>query len=196
MTAKNKSPKQHKCKECGNYFVRIYSSTQQVCSVPCASKYGKRKAEEKRKKQEKSDRLQERKRMQALKEKIKTRAEWLKDAQRVFNQFIRLRDKDLPCISCGRYHQGQYHAGHYRTVGSSPELRFCETNVHKQCSACNNHLSGNLVNYRLGLIAKIGLERVEWLERQDHSPLKLTVDEIKALIKRYKAKVKELQNVG
>lgn len=192
MSAKNKPPKQHKCKECGNYFIKTYSSTQQVCSVACASKYGQRKAEEKRKKQEKSDRLQERKRMQALKEKIKTRAEWLKEAQRVFNQFIRLRDKDLPCISCGRYHQGQYHAGHYKTVGSSPELRFCEENVHKQCSACNNHLSGNIVNYRLGLIEKIGLERVEWLERQDHPPLKLTVDEIKALIKRYKVKVKEL----
>lgn len=186
-----KAPKQHKCKECGCYYTK-FQSTQQVCSVACAMVMGKRKAEEKRKKLEKSDRLQEKRRMRALKEKLKSRSDWLKDLQVVFNQFIRLRDKDLPCISCGRYHQGQWHAGHYRSVGSSPELRFCEENVHKQCSPCNNHLSGNIVNYRPRLIEKIGLERVEWLERQDHAPLKLSVDEIKDLIKVYKAKCKEL----
>lgn len=191
MITKNKPPKQHKCKVCGDYYVK-FQSTQQVCSVQCAMVMGKRKSEEARKKQAKADRLLQRQKLQAL----KSRSDWLKDLQKVFNQFIRLRDKDLPCISCGRYHQGQWHAGHYKTVGSSPELRFCEENVHKQCSPCNNHLSGNIVNYRLGLIAKIGLERVEWLERQDHPPLKLTVDEIKALIKVYKAKVKELQNGG
>lgn len=189
MITKNKPPKQHKCKVCGDYYVK-FQSTQQVCSVKCAMVMGKRKSEEARKKQAKADRLLQRQKLQAL----KSRSDWLKDLQKVFNQFIRLRDKDLPCISCGRYHQGQWHAGHYKTVGSSPELRFCEENVHKQCSPCNNHLSGNIVNYRLGLIEKIGLERVEWLERQDHPPLKLTVDEIKALIKVYKAKVKELQN--
>lgn len=191
MEKKNKPPKQHKCKVCGDYYVK-FQSTQQVCSVKCAMVMGKRKSEEARKKQAKADRLLQRQKLQAL----KSRSDWLKDLQKVFNQFIRLRDKDLPCISCGRYHQGQWHAGHYKTVGSSPELRFCEENVHKQCSPCNNHLSGNIVNYRLGLIEKIGLERVEWLERQDHPPLKLTVDEIKALIKVYKAKVKELQNGG
>lgn len=191
MEKKNKPPKQHKCKVCGDYYVK-FQSTQQVCSVKCAMVMGKRKSEEARKKQAKADRLLQRQKLQAL----KSRSDWLKDLQKVFNQFIRLRDKDLPCISCGRYHQGQWHAGHYKTVGSSPELRFCEENVHKQCSPCNNHLSGNIVNYRLGLIEKIGLERVEWLERQDHPPLKLTVDEIKALIKVYKAKVKGLQNDG
>lgn len=189
MEKKNKPPKQHKCKVCGDYYVK-FQSTQQVCSVKCAMVMGKRKSEEARKKQAKADRLLQRKKLQAL----KSRSDWLKDLQKVFNQFIRLRDKDLPCISCGRYHQGQWHAGHYKTVGSSPELRFCEENVHKQCSPCNNHLSGNIVNYRLGLIEKIGLERVEWLERQDHPPLKLTVDEIKELIRVYRAKVKELDN--
>ena len=157
---------------------------------------GKRKAEEKRKKLEKADRLEASRRMRERKEKLKSRSDWLKDLQRVFNEFIRLRDKDLPCISCGRYHEGQYHAGHYRSVGACPELRFNEDNVHKQCSACNSHLSGNILEYRLGLIEKIGLERVEFLERQDHPPLKLSVEEIKDLIKVYKAKVKELKHGG
>lgn len=192
---RNKPPKQHKCKECGGYYVKS-QSTQQVCSMKCAIAFSKRKAEEKRKKQEKSDRLEASRRMRERKEKLKSRSDWLKDLQRVFNEFIRLRDVDLPCISCGRYHQGQYHAGHYRSVGACPELRFNEDNVHKQCSACNSHLSGNILEYLLGLIEKIGLERVEFLERQDHPPLKLSVEEIKDLIKAYKAKVKELKRGG
>ncbi len=161
--------------------------------MKCAIAYSKRKAEEKRKKLEKADRLEASRRMRERKEKLKSRSDWLKDLQRVFNEFIRLRDVDLPCISCGRYHEGQYHAGHYRSVGACPELRFNEDNVHKQCSACNSHLSGNILEYRLGLIEKIGLERVEFLERKDHPPLKLSVEEIKDLIKAYKAKVKELK---
>ena len=192
---RNKPLKQHKCKECGEYYTK-FRSTQQVCSVKCAMAMGKRKAEEKRKKLEKADRLEASRRMRERKEKLKSRPDWLKDLQRVFNEFIRLRDADLPCISCGRYHQGQWHAGHYRSVGACPELRFNEDNTHKQCSACNNHLSGNILEYRLGLIEKIGLEQVEFLERQDHPPLKLSVEEIKDLIKAYKAKVKELKRGG
>ena len=92
---------------------------------------------------------QERKELREAKQRIKTRAEWLKEAQSEVNRYVRLRDKDLPCISCGRFHNGQYHAGHYRTVGSAPELRFELSNIHKQCAPCNNHLSGNIVNYRL-----------------------------------------------
>ena len=191
---RNKPPKQHQCKECGGYYVKS-QSTQQVCSMKCAIAYSKRKAEEKRKKQEKSDRLEAGRRMRARKEALKSRPDWLKEAQKAFNEFIRLRDADLPCISCGRYHNGQYHAGHYRSVGACPELRFNEDNVHKQCSVCNNHKSGNAIEYRINLIRKIGLERVEFLERHDHQPLKLSIDEIKELIKFYKAKCKGLENV-
>ena len=192
---RNRPPKQHKCKECRAYYIKK-QSMQQVCSMECAIAYSKRKAEEKRKKQEKSDRLEAGRRMRARKEALKSRSDWLNEAQKAFNEFIRLRDKDLPCISCGRYHEGQYHAGHYRSVGACPELRFNEDNVHKQCSACNSHLSGNILEYRLGLIEKIGLERVEFLERKDHPPLKLSVEEIKDLIKVYKAKCKELKHGG
>ncbi len=51
------------------------------------------------------------------------------------------------------------------------------------------------MNYRVNLIEKIGLERVEFLERKDHPPLKLTIEQIKDLIKVYKAKCKELERV-
>lgn len=185
----NKPNKQHKCKVCGSYYTKTVSSLQKVCSVECAIKLSKEQALKKRKALDKQARLERKQRLEA----IKTKSAWLKDLQKVFNEFIRLRDKDDPCISCGRFHQGQWHAGHYKTVKAMPELRFNEDNCHKQCSVCNNYLSGNLTDYRINLIKKIGIERVEFLERKDHQPLRLTVDEIKSLIAVYKNKIKELR---
>lgn len=153
---------------------------QSVCSPMCAVKV----AQTLRMKQE-------RKELRDAKQRIKSRAEWLKEAQSEFNRYIRLRDAHLPCISCGRFHGGQYHAGHYRTVGSAPELRFSELNVHKQCAPCNNHLSGNIVNYRIQLLQKIGEENLEWLEGK-HEPLKLTIPEIIAIRDKYRLLCKAL----
>ena len=177
--------KEYKCKVCGQLFVKTFSSTQKVCSPECAIKLARDNA---KKIQEQAEKKKQRER----KAKLKSRSEWLKEAQSVFNKFIRLRDKNEPCISCGRYHQGQYHAGHYRSVGACPELRFCELNVHKQCAPCNDHKSGNIIEYRINLINKIGVDKVAWLERQDHEPKKYTIEDCKAIIKYYKAKIKEL----
>lgn len=185
-------PKETKCKVCGCYFVKTISSMQKVCSPKCAIILSKEQSRKKREKQDKQERLEIKKRMTALKQKIKSRSEWLDDLQSWVNKFIRLRDKNEPCISCGRYHQGQYHAGHYRSVGACPELRFCELNVHKQCAPCNDHKSGNIIEYRINLVKKIGVDKVEWLERQDHEPKKYTIEDCKEIIKYYKAKIKEL----
>lgn len=102
-----------------------------------------------------------------------------------------MRDADKPCISCGRHHQGQWHAGHYMGVGRHPALRFEPDNVHKQCKPCNTDLSGNLIRYRAKLVDLLGLERVEWLEGP-HEPLKLTVDEIKELKAHYRAETRRI----
>ena len=139
------------------------------------------------------DAKERRKRDRELLKQLKTRSEWLKELQAVFNKFIRLRDSNLPCVSCGRFHQGQWHAGHYLSVGAHPELRFNELNVWRQCQPCNAHLSGNLINYRVELIKRIGLAEVERLEGPQQ-PLKITIPEIQELIKTYKQKCKELLN--
>ncbi|QPB42202.1 recombination protein NinG [Rodentibacter haemolyticus] len=180
-----KKPKEYKCKVCGDYFVKTVSSLQKVCSPKCALELAQNNAQKAREKAEKQ-KLKERK------AKLKNRSQWLKEAQKVFNQFIRLRDKNEPCISCGNYHQGKYDAGHYRSVGACPELRFCELNVHKQCVPCNQHKSGNAIEYRINLVKRIGVEKVEWLERQDHDVKKYTKEDCKEIIKYYKARVKEL----
>lgn len=123
---------------------------------------------------------------------IKPRSKYMQEAQTAVNAWIRARDEGLPCISCQRHHQGQYHAGHFRSVGACPELRFEPDNIHKQCSPCNNHLSGNIVAYRPRLIDKIGLERVEWIEGK-HDAKKYTIDDLKEIAKIYKAKLKHLK---
>lgn len=100
------------------------------------------------------------------KEKLKSRAEWAKEAQAAFNRFIRLRDRNDGCISCNKPSSwdGQWHASHFRSVGAASSVRFNEYNVHKACSVCNNHLSGNIAAYRPRLIEKIGIEKVLMLE--------------------------------
>ncbi|RBL65636.1 recombination protein NinG, partial [Pseudomonas sp. MWU13-2625] len=98
-------------------------------------------------------------------------------------------------VSCGRHHDGQYHAGHYRTVGANPEIRFEPLNVWKQCAPCNTHLSGNLVNYRLSLLQRIGAEKLAWLEGL-HPACKHTIEEIKAIKADYREKIKELKRAA
>lgn len=164
------------------------------CGYEHAAQWAKTQQEKLKAKKASKESSERRKRDRERLVQLKSRSEWLKEAQAVFNRFIRLRDAGLPCVSCGRFHEGQWHAGHYLSVGAHPELRFNELNVWRQCQPCNSHLSGNQINYRKELVNRIGLEEVEKLESK-HEPLKLTVDEIKELIKTYKAKCKELQSV-
>jgi hypothetical protein len=176
-----------KCPVCKVQFTKA-KQLQSVCSYPCAVAY----ATSKRAKADKKQKLAEKKADRVRKEKLKSRADFLREAQTVFNAFIRERDRDQPCISCGRHHTGQYHAGHYLSVGAHPELRFTEINVAKQCSACNTHLSGNVIEYRKNLIEKIGLSLVEGLEGP-RPQAKYTIDEIKKIKSDYTRKLKDLK---
>ena len=119
------------------------------------------------------------------KQDLKTNSELLREAQRAFNKYIRLRDHDQPCISCGRIDAVKWDAGHYRSVGSSSHLRFNENNVHKQCARpCNSDLSGNIIEYRKGLIKRIGLKKVLELE-ENNIPRKYKREEIIEIKKKY-----------
>jgi len=85
-------------------------------------------------------------------------------ATEVFNAFIRERDKDEPCISCGTWAANEWHASHFKSAGEFKATRYNEDNVHKSCKKCNYFLNGNLLEYRKYLINKIGIERVEKIE--------------------------------
>ena len=176
-----KPARQKKCKSCKDMF-KPFSSTASVCSVDCAIAMVKENSSKAFKKDLKQRR-----------QAAKTKGELHKETQAVFNRFIRLRDKGQPCISCQRYHLGQIHAGHYLSVGSSPELRYVEANVNAQCAPCNNHLSGNAIEYRINLIQKIGSENVEELEGP-HDPKKYTHDDIRAVKQKYKLMIKGMES--
>ena len=163
-----------------------------VCSEDCAGAFAVSKRLKEERRAEKAAQALERKDTKARKERLKSRSELAREAQQAFNQWVRLRDADKPCISCGRHHEGQYHAGHYLSVGARPELRYEPLNVWKQCSPCNTHLSGNAVLFRQALVREIGLERVEWLEGP-HQAKKYTADELRAIKTEYAAKARELK---
>lgn len=184
------SIKPRKCRQCKAVY-QPARSMQAVCSPACAAEHARKLATQK----EARAKREERKSFKERAEKIKTRGAHLGELQDAFNQWVRLRDAHLPCISCGRFHKGQWHAGHYQGVGREPAIRFEPDNCHRQCKPCNADLSGNLIKYRARLIDKIGLERVLWLEGP-HEPLKITVAEIKELKKLYRDKVRELKKAS
>jgi multidrug efflux pump subunit AcrA (membrane-fusion protein) len=131
------------------------------------------------------------------KEAIKTLPMLKAEAQQAFNAYIRARDADKPCICCGLPLSagdvgGSFDCGHYRSVGSAQHLRYDELNAHGQRKQCNRWGAGRAVDYRIGLVARIGLEAVEALE-SDNDPRKWTREELIAIRDTYRAKLKELK---
>ena len=175
ITAK---PKFKKCRVCENRF-QLFRSTQKVCSPNCALELARISAAKKEKKVNRE-----------AKRKLRDgdKSFQLKKAQTDFNKWIRLRDEGNDCISCGKPPKKK-NAGHYKSRGGFPELRFEPLNCHLQCEHCNTHLSGNLSNYRVNLISKIGLDKVEWIEGP-HSPKRYTIDQLKEIQELYKSKIK------
>ena len=185
-------PKPKTCKVCRAKFdPRQPMAT--VCSPGCALTL----AQSKRAKAEKVAQVQERRADKAKREKLKTKGEWTREAQAAFNAFIRARDAGQPCICCGRTSTGatsggEWDAGHYRSRGSSPHLRFDERNVHAQLKQCNRYDSGNVVGYRLGLIARIGLAAVEALEA-DQLPRHYSIEQLRGIKAHYTSLARALK---
>lgn len=187
-----KGPKPKTCQSCREKFTPAHTGAK-VCSPDCAAALvalvNAKTARKKAKAVRAADKV-------AL-AKFKTRSDWIKSAQVAFNAFIRERDKDQPCISSGRPLQagaigGGFDAGHYRSIGSAPHLRYDERNVHGQSKQDNRYLAGNAVDYRIGLIKRRGLAEVEELEA-DNEPRKHSIADLMALESTYKLKLKELQ---
>lgn len=175
-------PRKKKCKnkDCGVLFEPT-RPMQVVCSPLCGIKYTHQQKKQKEKQRTK-----------------KMRKEWnipkttpKELAQIAFNTYIRERDKDEPCISCGTT-KAKWDAGHYRTVAAAPQLRFHPLNTHKQCSVCNQHKSGELIEYRKNLVKKIGEDKVKWLEENNKTRRYRNSDYIR-IGKIYREKTKRLR---
>ena len=178
-----REPKEKICanNNCDRTFIQ-FKSTVKVCSVGCAISFANQKA------------LQD-----AIKVARRQKKEWYKEnetvqalankAQIPFNTFIRQRDAGKPCISCQRPLKGKYDAGHYHNSNNHWNVRFNELNVHGQCVKCNRDEHANLINYRIGLLGRIGEENLAHLDSIAKRTRKYTRNELSAIEKLYKSKI-------
>ena len=191
------APRRKRCPSCRAMFTPA-RDTQAVCGeIECAIAYGQSEKGQATARKALAD--FGRREIKVRKEKLKTRADHLREAQAAVNEYVRLRDAHMPCISCDSMPNdsdlitgSRWDAGHYRSVGACPELRFEPLNIHRQCVKCNRNLSGNAVEYRIRLVQRIGADKVAWIEGP-HQPRKYTVEEIKTIKAEYRAKTKELK---
>lgn len=86
-----------RCRICREAYAKR-STTQTVCGVRCSQESARIKREKEAAKQAKAERKADRER----KDKLKTRKHYKEPAQKAANAYVRARDADLPCISCGK----------------------------------------------------------------------------------------------
>lgn len=179
--------KDKKCKICKEIFTPVQFA-QSVCGYKCAIKHSKKLKELKNQREWKAEKA-------ILKDNIKTLSQYEADAKKVFQKYVRMRDKDKPCISCNNINATDWAGGHFYSAGMYSGLMFDERNCHKQCNShCNKFLSGNLLEYRKGLIKRYGKEFVTELDEisNEKKNYKYTKQELIAKKLQYEIKIKEL----
>lgn len=193
---KKKPVKLHKCQICREPYERM-RPRQKVCSPACAIEAAYRKAEEDAKK----FKAKERKEDKEKRERFKSRNDWISECQTVVNKVVRMRDILLGrgCVSCGSPYRGAFggafDAGHFRSTGSAPHLRFYTPNISLQCVKCNRHQGGRALEFRKTLIARRGVEWVEKLEAMHHLA-KFDVDYLKRLKKVMGKRARRLEKLA
>jgi len=184
--------KTRKCTSCKQRFpqeVMLQTPAGFFHTLDCAISYAQRAQDKARAKQLARSNADTKKREKVAREQHRARKEALKsvrqlkkEAQPIFNKYIRIRDKDECCISCGRNNAevettdgwkpgGAWDCGHYLSTGAHDELRFEPKNAYKQCKSCNGG-SGQYAKksetvtrqYRINLIERKGIDLVDWLE--------------------------------
>jgi len=170
-----------KCKNCKDVFEPRQFNRKYCTKDECNDLYFEFLKKQAQKKWNKEKKIK--------KENLQTVQELMKLTQIVFNKWIRKRDKG-PCISCKNPTPKKVNAGHYIASGKSKFLTFNEDNVHLQCEYCNTYLHGNLLDYRINLIEKIGIERVLYLEDNRHITKKYTRSELLTISDKYKKLLK------
>jgi hypothetical protein len=180
------------CRICKDKFTP-FKTTDVVCSkYDCRVSFALKHVNNQRKEKAKVNRIETKQKRESL----KTLSQYESEAKKSFQKFIRLRDKDLPCISCGNPNAKDWCGSHYFPAGIYSGLIFDERNCHRSCNTyCNLYLSGNLLNYRIGLINRYGQDFITALENDANTKkdYKYTKDELIALKRKYDDLSKELQ---
>ena len=187
-----------RCAHCRAKFTPERPS--QIVHVECVEAWTEAQAAKRERAEAKAARAAakvERAETRRRKEAIKRKPDLMREADQAFAAYIRERDRQAghPCISSGRpldWASGnQVDAGHYRSRGAASHLRYHPDNCHAQSKYENRHRAGNAVEYRVGLIARIGLAAVEALEA-DNRVHHWTREELRAIRDEYRQKLKQL----
>lgn len=200
-----------KCKNpaCREWFHPAFQN-QRWCLPDCGTvlamaerEKNRQKAIQEAERRRKEEAQQERRSIKVRKLATKPASYFKAQAQQAFNQFIRLRDHDQPCISCGEtnppdLHGGQWDCGHFKTVGGFPELRFVESNAYRQCKSCNAGSAKHgakaatvAQRYEATLVERFGQELVDWLNGP-HEMTRYRREDYIRIRDEYRAKVREL----
>jgi len=131
------------------------------------------------------------------KEKLKTKNDYIKEAQAAVNKYVRMRDiyKGYDCISCKKAYDGNkynWDAGHLISR-KNPKTRFNLWNINLQCVKCNRYGYGELLEYRSNLKARIGKEKVDWIQNNFREEHKFTIDYLKRLKRIFNKKARRLE---
>lgn len=177
-----------RCKNCKEKFEPV-KFNQKFCFKPeCVREwidYGKKQLAK-----------EDRKRIKKIKTSLKTVKDYIKDAQKVFNTFIRVRDEGKFCITCHRIlnsKKTKFDAGHYYSQGGHSSVRFDEDNCFGQCVECNRYKHGNLIMYGENLKDILGEEKYKALKDRAYDTRRYTIQELQTLIVTYKEKIKKLK---
>lgn len=184
-----KNPKAKSCVVCERVFV-----PERMGQVVCRGSCGIKKARAEREAAEKAERESVKRRKEAL----KPRAKWLAECQAIVNRYVRLRAlaRGEGCYTCGATPEqkfgGTYDAGHFRSVGSAPHLRYWMPQIKLQCIPCNRHKGGMALAFRERLVRDHGEDWVARLEAMQHIA-KFDVDYLKRLKAVMTKKVRRLE---
>jgi hypothetical protein len=184
------------CKWCKKRTDKIGRLLHEEC-VDAWLTHQRAKKQAEAKKEQRAKAKVERAQFRQRKEAIKRLPDLIAEAQVAFNAFIRARDAGQPCICCGKPFEpqrpgGSMDAGHFRSRGAAPQLRFSEDNVHGQRKNCNRPGGATYAAFRAGVVARIGPARVEALEA-DNAVRKFGRDELIAIKATYRQKLRDLQ---
>ena len=166
MTLRTKTPKPKTCKVCKCKF-QPRMSLAIVCSNPCAQAL----AVSIRGKAAKAAAVKDKRETKVKLDKLKRPSQHETECRTIVQKIARIRDRADGCISCHMPadYSGAWHGSHFRPAGNNAAVQFHLWNIHKSCAQCNLFKGGNLSAYRPRLVEKIGADRVEWLERQNHA---------------------------
>jgi hypothetical protein len=161
-----------RCRHCREKFTAEERARGHVLHEGCVAGWIEAnvpKLEKKRLELQRRQAAEQKRALRKRKEALKTPTELEQECRRIVQKIARIRDRHDGCISCdkGPNWQGQWHGSHFRSVGACSALALNLWNIHKACSVCNNHKSGNLEGYRPRIIAKLGQERVDWMLAQN-----------------------------